>query len=132
MRNIISVYMPAMNVMLNNVVGRVNDNSKRVRELEENIRNLKEQLNSLQTESIKQKKTIIENDTSAKSTIKQILDRLANLEVDIDKIHREIRELVPRREFKETENYLDLINPITTKFVTRKEVEEMIEEKERL
>ncbi len=121
--------MPAMNVMLNNVVNRVNDNSKRVRELEENIRNLKEQLNSLQTESIKQNKTIIADETSTKNSIKQILDRLANLEVDIDKINREIKELVPRREFRELESYLDLISPITTKFVTKKEVEEIIEER---
>ncbi|MEA3342727.1 MAG: hypothetical protein U9Q92_01040 [archaeon] len=121
--------MPAMNVMLNNVVNRVNDNSKRIRELEENIRNLKEQLNSLQTESIKQKKNIIDDETSTKNATKQILDRLANLEVDIDKINREIKEMISRREMKEIENYLDLINPITAKFVTKKEVEELIQER---
>ena len=121
--------MPAMNVMLNNVVNRVNDNSKRIRELEENIRNLKEQLNSLQTESIKQKKNIIDDETSTKHATKQILDRLANLEVDIDKINREIKEMISRREMKEIENYLDLINPITSKFVTKKEVEELIQER---
>ena len=121
--------MPSMNVMLNSLVNRVNDNSKRIRELEEGIRNLKEQLNSLQSESLKQKKTIIENETSTKNSTKQILDRLANLEVDIDKVNREIKDLITRREFKEIENYLELINPITAKFVTRKEVEELIQER---
>ena len=118
-----------MNVMLNSLVNRVNDNSKRIRELEESIRNLKEQLNSLQSESLKQKKTIIENETSTKNSTKQILDRLANLEVDIDKVNREIKDLITRREFKEIENYLELINPITSKFVTKKEVEELIQER---
>jgi len=121
--------MPSMNVMLNSLVNRVNDNSKRIRELEESIRNLKEQLNSLQSESLKQKKTIIENETSTKNSTKQILDRLANLEVDIDKVNREIKDLITRREFKEIENYLELINPITSKFVTKKEVEELIQER---
>jgi len=118
-----------MNVMFNNLVNRVNDNSKRIRELEESLRNLKEQMNSLQAESIHQKKTIIENETSSKNSTKQMLDRLANLEVDIDRVNREIKDLITRREFKEIENYLELINPITAKFVTRKEVEELIQEK---
>ncbi|MFH1127071.1 MAG: hypothetical protein ABIG84_07355 [archaeon] len=121
--------MPAMNVMLNNVVNRVNDNSKRIREIEENIRNLKEQMNTLQTESIKQKKTMIDDETTTKNMTKQILDRLANMEVDIQKINREIKEMISRRELKEIENYLELINPITSKFVTKKEVEELIQER---
>lgn len=121
--------MPAINVMLNNLINRVNDNSKRIREIEENVRNLKEQLNSLQTESINQKKNLIEDETSTKNMIKQILDRLANMEVDIDKIHRDMKDMTTRRELKEIENYLELINPITTKFVTKKEAEELIQER---
>ena len=62
----------------------------------------------------------------AAESIKMIQDRLVNMEVDVSAIKRDVKGRVTRGEVKEIESYIELIKPVTTKFVTRKEVEEII------
>lgn len=55
-------------------------------------------------------------------------DRVANMEVDIKEINREKRKFVTSQEIEEIENYMDLMNPIHSSFVTKKEAKEMMQE----
>lgn len=119
--------MPAGNPR-GNVVERLNNNSRRIRQLEENLRNIREQLKSLEDDVIEDKKRLNDNKTKFNSETEEIRDKIANIEVDIKNLNRKVRKLVPKREIKEIENYMDLINPVTSSFVTEKEVRKIVKE----
>ena len=119
--------MPAGNPQ-GNVVDRLNNNSRRIRQLEENLRNIREQLKSLEDEVIEQKQKLNDSKSKFSSETEEIRDKIANIEVDIKNLNRKVRKLVPKREIKEIENYMDLINPVTSSFVTEKEVKKIVRE----
>jgi hypothetical protein len=60
--------------------------------------------------------------------MEEISDRMANIEVDIKNINREKRKFVTSKELDEIENYMDLMNPIHSSFITDKEFKEKMEE----
>jgi hypothetical protein len=55
-------------------------------------------------------------------------DRIANLEVDVKEINREKRKFVTETDIDEIENYMELMNPINSSFVTKKQVKDMMGE----
>lgn len=112
-----------------NVTERLNNNSRRIRQLEEDLGNIREQLKNLEDELIEQKRKSNENHNKIESEMSEVRDKIANMEVDIKNLNRKVRKLVPKREIKEIENYMDLINPVTSSFVTEKEVKKIVDEK---
>lgn len=114
--------------LLNQIVNRVNDFNRRVRDLEEKIRNLNARVNTLD-DSLLNKTNSLNNDMQdMRDDMEELRDRVANIEVDIKEINRERRKYVTSQELDEIENYMDLMNPISNSFATKKEVKDMIEE----
>lgn len=97
--------------------------------LEERLRNLDTRVNTTEQTEIFDKNQMVKDIQGIQDEVKILRDRVANIEVDIQAIHRELKKAVVHSEFKEIQKYIELINPILTKFVTKKEVEEVIEEK---
>ena len=119
--------MPQQDI-INQVVDRVNDFNRRVRDLEEKIRNLSARVDALDDTVMNKTESNSEDIQDVENDINEISDRVANLEVDIKNINREKRKFVTSQELDEIENYMNLMNPINSSFVTEKEVKEMIEE----
>lgn len=93
------------------------------------MRNLEARVNlldqSLLTETKSINRSLIEN----ADMLKLAQDKLENITADTANIKRDMAKLVTRSELRSVEGYIDLIKPITSKFVTKKEVEEIIAEK---
>jgi len=119
--------MPQQDI-INQVVDRVNDFNRRVRDLEEKIRNLSARINTLDDTVMNKTESNSENIQDLEEDINEMSDRVANLEVDIKNINREKRKFVTSQELDEIENYMNLMNPINSSFMTQKEVKEMLEE----
>ncbi|WP_414837873.1 hypothetical protein ACK3SF_00505 [Candidatus Nanosalina sp. VS9-1] len=119
--------MPQQNI-INQVVDRVNDFNRRVRDLEEKIRNLSARVNTLDDTIMNKTESNSEDIQELENDVNELSDRVANLEVDIKNINREKRKFVTSQELDEIENYMNLMNPINSSFMTEKEVREMIEE----
>ncbi|MFB6203563.1 MAG: hypothetical protein ABEK01_03660 [Candidatus Nanohaloarchaea archaeon] len=118
----------ADNDLLNQIVDRVNDFNRRVRDLEEKVRNLNARVNTLDDSLLKKTKSLSNDIQDINDEISQVRDRIANLEVDIKEINREKRKYVTSQELEEIENYMDLMNPINSAFVTKKEAKEMVQD----
>ena len=112
--------------LLNEVSNRLNDNTRRIRVLEGRLRNVDTRVNKAEQSEILDKNQAVKEVRNMQDDLRLVQDRIANLEVDIQTVHREIKKSVAHTELKEIQNYIELINPILTKFVTKKEVEEMI------
>lgn len=115
--------------ILNQVVDQVKDFNRRVRDLEEKTRNLTARINNLDDSLLDRTKNLSDDVEDLNEEIAEVRDRMANLEVDIKEINRERRKYVTDQEIEEIENYMDLMNPINSSFVTKKEAEKMIEDK---
>jgi uncharacterized protein YoxC len=115
--------------ILNQVVDQVKDFNRRVRDLEEKVRNLTARVNNLDDSLLDKTKNLSDDIQEVNDEIAEVRDRMANLEVDIKEINRERRRYVTDQEIEEIENYMDLMNPINSSFVTKKEAEKMIDEK---
>lgn len=115
--------------LINQIVNRVNDFNRRVRDLEEKIRNLNARVNTLDDTLLKKTKNLSDDIQSLEDDLEEVRDRLANMEVDIKEINREKRKFVTSQQIEEFENYMDLMNPIHSSFVTKSEAEDLIDSK---
>jgi uncharacterized protein YoxC len=114
--------------VVNKLVDRVNDFNRRVRDLEEKLRNLNARVNTLDDTLLKKTKSINSDIQDLNDDMGDLRDRVANMEVDIKEINREKRKFVTSQEIEEIENYMDLMNPIHSNFVTKKEAKEMLKQ----
>lgn len=113
--------------VVNKLVDRVNDFNRRVRDLEEKIRNLTARVNTLDDTLLDKTKNINDDVQDLSEDMNELRDRIANMEVDIKEINREKRKFVTSQEIEEIENYMDLMNPIHSSFVTKKEAKELMQ-----
>ncbi|QKQ98885.1 hypothetical protein GKQ38_05180 [Candidatus Nanohaloarchaea archaeon] len=114
--------------LVNQLVDRVNDFNRRIRDLEEKVRNINARVNTLDDSLLKKTKSLSDDIQDINDDMSEIRDRIANLEVDIKEINREKRKFVTSQEIEEIENYMDLMNPINSSFMTKKEVKKLIDE----
>lgn len=115
--------------LVNQLVDRVNDFNRRIRDLEEKVRNLNARVNTIDDSLLKKTKSLSKDIQDVNDNMSEIRDRIANLEVDIQEINREKRKFVTSQEIEEIENYMDLMNPINSSFMTEKEVKKLIGER---
>lgn len=115
--------------LINQVVNRVNDFNRRVRDLEEKIRNLTARVNTLDDTILNKTKTLSSSIQDMEDEMEELRDRLANMEVDIKEINRQKRQFVTEQELDEMENYMDLMNPINSSFMTKKEVKSLLDDR---
>jgi uncharacterized protein YoxC len=120
--------MPQQQDIINQVVDRVNDFNRRVRDLEEKIRNLSARVDALDDTVMNKTEQNSDDIQGIEDDVEDLSDRIANMEVDIKNINREKRKFVTSQELDEIENYMDLMNPIHSSFMTEKEVKEKMEE----
>ncbi|NMJ76902.1 hypothetical protein GLU64_00615 [Nanohaloarchaea archaeon] len=120
--------MPQQQDIINQVVDRVNDFNRRVRDLEEKIRNLSARVDALDDTVMNKTEQNSDDIEGVQGDVEDLSDRIANMEVDIKNINREKRKFVTSQELDEIENYMDLMNPIHSSFMTEKELEEKMEE----
>lgn len=119
--------MPDQQV-INQIIDRVNDFNRRVRDLEEKLRNLNARVNTLDDTLLDKTSNIGDDVQGLEDEMSELRDRMANLEVDIKEINREKRKFVTSQEIEEIENYMDLMSPLNSNFVTEKQLEKKVEE----
>jgi len=114
--------------LINRIVNRVNDFNRRVRDLEEQVRNINARVNTIDDTLLEKSKDLSNDIQDLDDEISGIRDRLANMEVDIQELNRDKRKYVTKNEIDEIENYMDLMNPIQSSFMTKKEVKNLMED----
>ncbi len=111
---------------LNRIINRVNDFNRRVRDLEEKVRNINARVNTIDDTLLEKTGNLSDDIQELEDDIEEVRDRLANMEVDIKELNRDKRKYVTKKDLEEVENYIDLMNPIESSFVTETEVKKLI------
>ncbi|MFP4038353.1 MAG: hypothetical protein ACLFTA_01060, partial [Candidatus Nanohaloarchaea archaeon] len=92
-------------------------------------RNLNARVNTLDDTVLEKNKDLSSDIQDLEDEMEQLRDRVANMEVDIKELNREKRKFVTSSEIDEIENYMDLMNPLNSSFITETQLNEEMEEK---
>jgi hypothetical protein len=115
--------------IINNLIEIANTNTRRLRVLEEKTENLITQLSSLQDNILTDRKKINKMISGLSSDISKQDERITRMEKITDEIIKQFKKVATESKIKELEELIELYNPLKSNFVTREEVERMIEEK---
>ena len=97
--------------------------------MEEVVRSLRERTKSLEDQILEQKRITLERGLRLDQEMERLRDNMANLKVDVNSQSSRMRKLVSKREIKEIESYMELVNPLNSAYMTRNEVIRLMDER---
>jgi len=116
--------------ILNKLIERTNNNTSRLRTMEQKIDSATKRIQS-------EEKSFLEYKEEIKTSFSELEERIAELNNNMERIEAMLKEVVnqlkktaTRTHLKELEHLIDIYNPIKSNFVTKEEVERMLEERE--
>ena len=115
--------------ILNELVRRANESTRRLRALEERSSLIETRISSMQDSLLRD---FEERRTFAEGIALKLKDfdtNLLRINTELERINKNMDKMAKRTELKEIENILTIFNPLRTNFITKEEVERMIEEK---
>ncbi len=115
--------------ILNELLERTSSNMKRLRVLEQSVENLTNRINSIENGMFEHRKELAGSISDIEDRLSKSDDRLAKLEMGIKEIVAQLKRVATIAKVKELEQLIEIYNPIRSQFVTREEVERLIEEK---
>ena len=116
-------------MILSELVRRINEDGRRLRILEEQARTMETRTGSAEDTILRNAQNLRDDLNKIENHFKEFDTRILRLENEITKIFKDIEKSAKKMEIKELENLINLYNPIKSRFVTREEVERMISEK---
>lgn len=115
--------------LISELIKRVNEDTRRIRIIEQRIDRIESSVSSIQEDSLNQINELKLSLEKMTNKLSSISEKLANIESEILRLSKELSKTATKRELKQMETFIDLINPITAKFVTRDEMEKFVNEK---
>jgi len=115
--------------VINEIVDRINDNTKRLRTLEQRSQIMASRMNSVEKEMLSLNKNTQKLVSGLETKIKASNDKIFQNESTVKEIIKQVKKLATTSKISELEELLEIYNPIKSQFVTREEVQRMINEK---
>lgn len=116
-------------VIATELVNRINEDTRRIRLLEQRVERIEARVSETE-------KTILTEMDDLKISLERITnkinsfsEKLGALENEILKISKALEKAATKAEVKELEAFIEIFNPIKSKFVTKDELEKMLKEK---
>lgn len=111
--------------LIGELVRRMNESSIRIKDLESRIGRIERDFASISEDMSKK---MGEFRVELKK-ISEFSENLAKINVELVKVKGELENFATKGEMKEFEKFIELISPITSQFITRDELERILEEK---
>ena len=110
------------------IIKRVNQNTRRIRSIEEVNRLLENKNDSMEERILGNQEEMRKKFEHLEETLKDLNMRLMKIENESQKMRKSLEKVVTKPELEELKNFIDLISPVKMGFVTKEEVEKMIRE----
>ena len=120
---------PVMDANQTELVRRINDNTRRVRMIEQNIDVINTRIKGIEERVINDMDSLKKKLDELFLDIGEVSKSLNEVRGEILKINKNLDKTARKTEIKELEGLLELYNPIKSRFITRDEVERLLEEK---
>jgi len=115
--------------MTTEVVHRLNESSRRMKTIEQRIDHLEQQIQTLEETAITQMDDIRVNLERIVAKVGGVAERLTGIENELLRINKELGKTAAKSEMKQLETYIDIMNPIKSKFITKGELERTLDER---
>lgn len=115
--------------MLNELVKRMNEDRRRIRLMEQNIDRVENSLGSIEESVLAQMGELKIGLDRINMKITPLAERLNIMETDIVKLSKQLSKSATKIELKQIESFIDLVNPVTSKFVTKDELDRALDER---
>ena len=111
------------NEITNEIIKRQNDNIRRIRVLEETLRNIDVRINSIEQRYLNETKKIYEKLYEIEGQLKDGSVAQKTLEFQQDAFKKSAKKYATQNDLSQIKNYIELINPMISKYVTKKELQ---------
>ncbi len=111
------------------MVKRIDDNTRRIKTIEQRLDGMSLRIEALENKMIEDVEDLKKRLDQLSLDVKSIAESLLKIRVETRRLNKDLEKTARKSEIKELESLLDLYSPIKSKFVTREEVERLIEEK---
>ncbi|UCD06920.1 MAG: hypothetical protein JSW41_03735 [Candidatus Aenigmatarchaeota archaeon] len=118
-----------LHAIINELVDRTNSNTQRLRVLEQRSEVLSSRANTIEQEILNLNRHIQRVMLSIDTKTKKIEDRVRKSEGILKEVVKQMKKLATTSKISELEQLIEIYNPIKSQFMTREEVERIIEEK---
>ena len=117
------------NAAIGELIKRINEDRRRMRMLEQSVERSENSLSALEESALSQfgefklsleRVAVKLDETSAK---------LGSIETNMTKLGRVLEKTATKLELKQLESFVDLVNPVTSKFVTKDELDRALDER---
>ena len=113
-----------VNVIMQELVRRSNEDSRRLRGLEQRLDAIENRINNFENASIERTKKANGKFAELDLSIKTLSEELMKIANSLEKINKQVNKFARKQDLKEIERMLDLISPLKQEFVTKDELEE--------
>ncbi len=118
-----------LRTIITELVERTNTDARRLRVLEQRSESLTGQMNSVEETVLKTKKDVMEQLASMSSELERQSDRLERVEKAVEEVVKQMKKTATITDLKELEELVDIYNPLKSTFITREQVEQLLEER---
>ncbi len=117
-----------IDVVLSEIVRRLNEQSRRIRTLESRNSVSESRTSTAEDTILKMTDEMREKFKTLSDNIKAFETLLLKLEHEIGRVNKNIEKTAKKSELRELENIISLYNPIKSKFITKEEMESKLKE----
>ncbi len=115
--------------VLNDLIGRVNTDTRRLRVMEQEFDILKSRMAALEQNMSDQRKAINRSISELGSKVARAEDKVSRMESLLGEFAKGMKMFAPVSEIRKLEQLIDVYSPLKSEFITREEAERMMEEK---
>ena len=115
--------------VVSELVRRINEDARRIRSLEQQIERTEMSFSTLEERLLTQLGDLKIGLERIGAKIAALSDKIGETEGNVTRLTKELGKAASKAELKQIQTYLEIINPITSKFVTKDELERALQEK---
>ena len=117
-----------MGVLTSELVRRMNEDNRRIRLLEQRMDRIDNTVSGLEDNVLAQLDDLKFSIEKLNSEFLRIGERITGMENKINKLEKDLDKAATKTEMKQIETFIDVVNPITSRFVTKDEMGRALEE----
>lgn len=115
--------------IITELVRRMNEDTRRIRALEQRLTRIDNSIDSLEYNTLTQLNDLKIKFEKIGNNLLEVSEKLTSIENEILRINKELEKTATKAEVKQLETFIELFNPVKSRFVTKDEMERMLEEK---
>ncbi len=115
--------------IVNEIVKRINEDRRRIKLLEQKLERMESSISALEEVSMSQMSDIKITLERINNKIEDVSLRFNKIEGDINNVKRVLAKGATKLELKQLESFIDLVNPITSRFITKDELDRALDDR---